>query len=132
MPRIKIGLTTEAMLSEITRRRTLLRDLQKERKSLTTQLSRCEAKILAAGGSLLRGRGIRGGIRRPRNSMKLSDAMSMVMSKETPMSVAEIADAVRKIGYISNSASFKTIIYQTLAREKKFKKIGRGLYVTKG
>ncbi len=132
MPKIKIPLTTEALVAEIDRRRTLLRKLQSERKNLLKQLAKVEFKILSSGGELLRGRGLRTKMRRPRNSMKLMDVMVRVMNRESPMNVSQIAEAVNNAGYMSTSASFKTIICQTLARERQFKKAGRGLYMLKG
>ena len=43
----------------------------------------------------------------------------------------QIADAASKAGYKSVSKTFHTIIYQTLARDKRFKRAGRGQYVLK-
>lgn len=131
MPRSTIGLTTKVMLAEITRRRATLRKLQNRRKALMAQLANVESMIVAAGGSLLRGRGLRSGVRRPQNRMKLSEAMVQAMRSDKAMSVHEIAGHVRKAGYVSNSPSFKTIICQTLAREKQFKRVSRGMYMLK-
>ena len=44
------------------------------------------------------------------------------------MGVNEMTKAVQEAGYKSNSKIFRTIVNQTLAKEKRFKKVGRGQY----
>lgn len=123
-------MSIEAMLAEIRRRKNSTRKLEAKRAKLLKQLQKIEAEIAAAGGELT-GRKASG--KRAKNTMSLSDAMVKVMSTDKSMSVSQIADGVKKIGYVSNSSTFNTIIYQTLAREAKlFKKVARGQYALKG
>lgn len=136
MAKVKLSeMSTEAMLAELKRRKNTTRKLETKRAKLLKQLQKLDAEIAAAGGSTSGAPAARraGGGRRVKNAMKLPDAMVKVMSTDKSMSVAQIAEAVRKIGYVSNSATFNTIIYQTLARESKiFKKVERGQYALKG
>jgi hypothetical protein len=45
------------------------------------------------------------------------------------MGVSEAADAVLKAGYQTNAANFRTIVNQTLIKNRSmFKKVGRGQY----
>ena len=136
MAKIKLSaMSTEAMLAEIKRRKNVARKLETKRAKLLKQIQKLDAEIAAAGGSVAAAPAARrsGGGKRVKNAMKLPDAMVKVMSTDKPMSVTQIADAVAKIGYVSNSSTFNTIIYQTLARESKiFKKVSRGQYALKG
>ncbi len=67
---------------------------------------------------------------RPRKQISLGEAMASVMRKDRAMSVRQIADAVqRRTNYKSNSKRFTTVVGQTLGKDKRFKRSGRGLYV---
>ena len=91
-----------------------------------------EEQIRAQGGEVKHGATRSFGIgKRPRNEMSLPDAMASVMSKDKAMSVSQIEAAVTKAGYRSTSSTFKTIIFQALAKDSRFKKASRGLYLLK-
>ena len=140
MAKVKLSdLTVEALKAEIARRQKSVKKLEAKRARLARQLKKLDAEIAAAGGTVeataaaAPARARRGNRKRAKNAMKLPEAMVKVMSTDKPLSVNQIADAVKKIGYVSNSATFNTIIYQTLAREKKlFQKVDRGQYTLKG
>ncbi|MFG0329461.1 MAG: hypothetical protein ACF8PN_06115 [Phycisphaerales bacterium] len=71
----------------------------------------------------------RGG-RRPRNKQTLVEAMHSAVQGKT-MGVSEIAEAVQKNGYKTSADNFRTIVNQTLIKNKdKFKKVERGRYTT--
>lgn len=126
------GLSVDEMLSEIKRRTRLVQKLNQKRDALLHKVALIEEEIRNSGGEIKKsGLKIGGVTRRPRNEMSLPDAMAQVMSKDKSMSVAEIEDAVTKIGYKSTSSTFKTIIFQALAKDKRFKKASRGQYLLK-
>jgi hypothetical protein len=122
-------LSIDDMLSEIKRRNRLIAKLNKKRSILLVKVAEVEEQIRVNGGEIkrvgLRAAGIG---KRPRNAQSLPDAMADVMNKEKPMSVAQIEEAVTKKGYRSTSSTFKTIIFQALAKDKRFKKVSRGQY----
>jgi hypothetical protein len=65
---------------------------------------------------------------RPQNSVNLADALVGVLKGKT-LGVSEAADAVLKSGYQTNAANFRTIVNQTLIKNRSmFKKVGRGQY----
>ena len=69
--------------------------------------------------------------RRPENIMSLVDAMKKALGRKT-MGNKELAKAVKKTGYRSNSANFRSIVNQTLVKNKKvFKRVERGMYAVK-
>ncbi|MCB1069283.1 MAG: hypothetical protein H7A43_06500 [Verrucomicrobia bacterium] len=123
-------LSTQEILAEINRRKKSTQKLITKRAKLLQQVAEIDRQIEAAGGDMQGIAGVRLGRTRPRNTMTLPDAMLSVMTKDTPMTVSEIAAKVQQAGYQSTSRTFHTIIFQTLAREsKKFKKVARGQYV---
>lgn len=147
MPRAKISLSIDELLAELTRRQSKLPRLQKKAAKLQKQLAAVTAEIEALGGAVVArakpGRkpgpqpkagkpAAKKAAKRPRNKMNLSVALLNVLSKSEPMSVKAIIEAIKKAGYKTSSKNFATIVYQTLAREKKrVEKVGRGIYKLK-
>jgi len=133
MARVITKLTLDEMLAEIKRRRKTIAKLNRKRDALLKKLAAVDAEIKANGGAAVGGatKAPRAGAKRPRNEMSLVDAMASVMSKEQPMSASDIEKAVLKKGYQSGSSNFKTIIFQALGKDKRFKKAARGQYVLK-
>ena len=56
--------------------------------------------------------------------------MASVLSGKT-MGVTELSEAVQKAGYRTTSPNFRTIVNQTLIKDKRFKRVERGLYTVK-
>ena len=127
-------LTIDEMVTEIKRRKKLLDRLHRQRAALLGKLAALDREIEKAGGqavgSPLKSR-ISGVGSRFKNKQSLVEAMIAAMSKEKAMSVGEIEKAVVRNGYRSSSSTFKTIIFQVLGRDKRFKKSARGLYLLK-
>jgi len=100
--------------------------LQKKRNAIREQLADLEAQIIELGGKLS---GI-GGRKRPKNSMNLADALVKVLKTAT-MSVTEVSEAVQHAGYKTTSPNFRTIVNQTLIKDKRFKRVSRGQYTAR-
>ena len=146
MPKVaKVKLSLEDLLTQLKKHQARLPKLQRQERKLLKQLASVQAEIAALGGSasalakVARGKpgrpaaaAPRRSSKRPKNSMKLADAIASVLSKDKSLSVAQIAAAVKTKGYVSTSKTFDTIIYQTLARDKRVKRAGRGQYQLKG
>lgn len=60
----------------------------------------------------------------------LADTIASVLTNR-PTSLSEIVEAVQERGYISFSPNFRTQVVNTMRKDKRFKRVGRGLYVTK-
>lgn len=132
---------TAALHAEIERRRKLLPELL----ALRVQI---DAKIAELGGSVYQpaqasaptpttpakkpGRKPGRKAKRVKNATNLPDALVAAFAGKSQMGVAEAADAVLASGYKSNSKIFRTIVNQSLLKDKRFKKAGRGVYVLKG
>lgn len=111
---------------EISRRRRALPALQRRRDKAQAKVDRLDAMIAALGGS---GGGARAGRRgRGSNEGTLADFLKRALTGNT-MGVTEVAEAVKKIGYQTNSPNFRTIVNAALmAKKNGFKRVSRGQY----
>lgn len=115
------GMSTAELQRELRRREGSVKKLISRRDKLREQLASLEAEIAAEGGVVV------GGGKRHRNEMPLADALAGVL-KGKVMGVTEVARAVQEAGYRTTSTTFRTIVNQTLLRDRRFKKVGRGQY----
>lgn len=112
-------------------RKSELNQKQKEHARALARLQQLEADIRQLGGSAgRRGRGGAGG-GRLRNEKSLVETLEEVLKTGRPMNVGDITAAVKKSGYQSNSANFRSIVNQTLIKDKQFTAVDRGVYQMK-
>ena len=62
--------------------------------------------------------------------MSLVDALAKVLKGKT-MGVAEAGEAVKRVGYKTNAANFRTMVNIALIKGGKFKRVDRGQYTAK-
>lgn len=127
------NLSIDDMLKEIKRRNRLIAKLNRSRATLLAKVAEIDEAIKANGGEIKnmgKTRKAPAGVRQ-RNQEALPDVIASVLSKETPLNASQIEEAVIAKGYRSSSTAFKTIIFQALAKDKRFKKAARGQYVLK-
>jgi cell division septum initiation protein DivIVA len=132
------------LLAQLKKHQARLPKLQRKEKKLLKQLTAVQAEIAELGGAATtlpksakgsvkqRGRPAGKTSKRAKNKVKLADAIVAVLSKDKSVSVKEIISAVKAGGYVSTSKTFGTIVYQTLGRDKRVKRAGRGKYQLKG
>ena len=128
---------TSDLSNELERRGRRLPRLQRKREQILAQLRGVEDEIEDLGGLSGKGPGRKKKAavakKRPRNEMSLGDALEKVLKgRKTPAGVKELAEAVQKLGYKSNSASFSTIVNQALLKDDRFQQAGRGQYTLAG
>ncbi|MEQ8768871.1 MAG: hypothetical protein RIB60_00025 [Phycisphaerales bacterium] len=125
------SVSTDALTTELKRRQRDLDKLVQKRDRLAADLAELDREIATVGGAGGFGITARGSIRRrPRNTTNLADALVAELKGKT-MGVSEVADAVLASGYRTSAANFRTIVNQTLLRDKRIKKISRGQYTAK-
>ncbi|HEV2295230.1 MAG TPA: hypothetical protein VGR35_15365 [Tepidisphaeraceae bacterium] len=124
------GMSIAQLEQMLSGRRAELTQKQREHSKLLTRLQQLESEIRQLGGSAGRGRG-RGSGGRARNAKSLLETLEDVLKSGKPMKVGDIADAAQKSGYRSNSANFRSIVNQTLIKDKRFSSAGRGVYQLK-
>ena len=113
--------------SEIRKRQRNLRSLERKRDRLVEQLRQVEADIREAGGLVAAVSG--GGRVRPRNDQNLADSLADLLKDQT-LSVTTAAEEVQRAGYKTTSPNFRTIVNQTLLKDARFKRVGRGQYTS--
>jgi hypothetical protein len=146
------SLSTRELRRELERRESGARKLQAQHADLAKRLAGIEAELSdlgldaaparrgrkpgrPAGRKPGRPKGSRnkpkaGGKRAKRasNEMTLPEAIISGVKVGTTVSPAEAAVAARKAGYRSSSANFGMIVANALAKDGRFKKLGRGQY----
>lgn len=128
MPRGKLSnISISELHTEIRRRQRHLDALHRKREKLSSQLREVEQEILQEGGAM----GALTGRKRPRNEQNLADALADLLSNKT-LSVTEASEQVQSAGYRTTSPNFRTIVNQTLLKDPRFKRVGRGRYTSKG
>lgn len=140
----KVKMSVEELLAALKKHQSRLPKLQRQESKILKQLAKVQEEISLLGGAgVAAAKKVRAGRKaklgrpvasrkRAKNVLKLADAIVGILSKDTALSVPQIADAVRANGYTSKSKTFQTIIYQTLARDKRVKRVSRGQYQLKG
>jgi len=139
------GVSTRVLVVELDRRDRQIDGLKAKRSQLLAEVADLDAQLRDFGvASPGRGRPAKkkrgstrrtakragAGRRRPRNTMKLADAIEKVLNGKT-MSVKAIVPAVKKAGYKTTSQNFRTIVNQALLTNPRFKKVSRGQYTVK-
>ena len=123
--------TTEDLQRELQRRQRSASRLIAKRDKLAGQLAELDAELASLGLESGMGVTARGTVRRrPRNESNLADALVAELTGKE-MSVTEAAESVVASGYKTSSANFRTIVNQTLLKDKRFKKVSRGRYTAK-
>jgi len=135
----------EILQAELNRRQGALPRLLKKQKKLAKALEAIEEKIATLGGSApakrgrkpgrkpgrKSGRKVAGKKTRPKNKLSLGDALAVALKGGKSMAIADAAEKVLKGGYKTNADNFKLIVNQTLLKDKRFRKAGRGKYALK-
>ena len=124
LSRVSIG----ELQSELARRQRQVGTLERKRERLAEQLEAVEAELAELGA--LGGITVGGVRKRPQNDMNLAEALAKTLKGKT-MSVTDVTEAVQKQGYRTSAANFRTIVNQTLIKDKRFKKVSRGQYTAK-
>ncbi len=124
------GLSVGDLQRELRRRERGVEVLVRKRDKLMEKVHALDTEI-AALGIALGSRRAAAGRRRPRNDSNLADALVSVLKTKT-LSVTDVAQAVQEAGYVTTSPNFRTIVNQTLIKDKRIKRVGRGQYTAKG
>jgi len=128
---------------ELRRRQAALSGLQSKQQALRAQLTAVEAEIASilgggvgrkrgpgrppnpagSNGNVPAGRQVRG-----KNAMTLSDSIAFAMEVGAVSSPKEVAAFVMSNGYKTTSKTFGIQVATTLAKDERFKRVGRGQY----
>lgn len=125
---------TAELQRELQRRAKNAEKLVTKRNRLTAELAELDAELEALGqtpppmsaSSPRRGSG--GGRSRAKNDMSLADAIAAAMEVRAEVTPKEAAELVKANGYQTTSKNFGMMVSNALAKDKRFKRISRGLY----
>jgi hypothetical protein len=137
MPKAKLGKVLIAELKkEILRRTKVLPKLVAARNALDKKIAELQGlgEVKAAPKRARRKLGKKRG-RKAQGRMRagsLSSALVEALGAKGKLTVAEAAEAVVAAGYKSKSKDFQNIVSMTLAKDKRFRRVRRGVYALKG
>lgn len=120
------NISTTKLQREIERRESKGRELMRTRDALLAQVARIEAQLrdFKPSSGARRGRAPGGA---PRSGSLAASLHAVLKGKQ--MGVTEVAEAVQKAGYKTDSENFRTIVNACLIKHTNlFRKVSRGLY----
>ncbi len=127
-------LSTAALVKELERRQSRIDGLLAERQQVAARLDALDSEIAALGGAYSAGSSSKGPSPRAtargsrRNKLPLGDAIAEALAGQKGLTIDEIMTAVQRAGYQSKSPNFRNIASQTLGKDARFKRVGRGVY----
>jgi len=130
------NLSTADLRRELDRRERGADKLLAKRDKLAKEIADVEAELAKLGAKTgrqgKRGRPTRstsaGPRRRAKNDVTLPDAIAQAMEVRAVISPKEAAQLVKKNGFQTNSKNFNMMISNALAKDARFKRVGRGQY----
>jgi len=127
------SLSTDELQRELARRAKDAGKLENRRTKLLAELAEVEKELSFLGGALgagpaPRAKGSPTGRKRAKNDMSLPDAIAQAMEVRAIVSPKEAADLVRANGFTTTSKNFNMMVSNALAKDKRFKRLGRGQY----
>jgi len=69
--------------------------------------------------------------KRAKNEVPLADVLTKALEGKGAVGIGEAMDLAKQAGYKSKSKQFRNIVNQTLSKDPRFKKVGRGKYALK-
>ena len=137
MPRAKLAkLAIEELKKEIVRRTKVLPKLIAMRDMLDKKISELECLGAAKPAAVVRRKpGRRTANRKvvkPARAGSLGSTLVEALRAKGKWAVAEAAEAAIAAGYRSKSKDFANIVSMTLSKDKRFRRVRRGVYALKG
>lgn len=128
-------LTTADLTAELARREKAAGKLQKQRDQLVAQLEALEKELGglgvatgASGRKSGKSAALPAGRKRPKNTLPLPDAIVAAMEVGAVISPKEAAELVVSNGYQTTSKTFGGQVANVLAKDPRFKKMGRAQF----
>ena len=137
MAKLKLAkASVEDLKKEISRKQRKLPTLIAARDALNCQIAELEGLGGVEPTAIRRRKpGRRKAARRvvkPARSGSLSTALTEALKARGKLTIAEAADATLAAGYKSKSKDFQNIVGMMLSQDKRFKRVGRGVYRLRG
>ena len=124
-------LSTEELQAELNRRQGSTGRLQAKRDQLAQQIADIDAELRALGHEprrMLTQPLASNGRRRAHNDVSLPDAIAKATEIGATASPSEMAKMVKDNGYKSHARNFNMMVSNAMAKDRRFKRLGRGQY----
>ena len=135
MPRSKLStLNIADMRQEIERRQKLLPKLIAQRNALSREITELQGLVAPEAGKAAKPEAVPKKTRRHRrakNKVGLADALAGFLKGKKKVAIGEAMEGVLAAGYKTTSKEFRKVVNKTLLTDKRFKKIGRGVFTLK-
>ena len=126
------NLSTVDLQKELERRQKSGRKLESRRAKLVQEIAEIDAELgalgIAPGAAPAAGRRSGGKRTRAKNAVSLPDAIASAMDIGAEASPSEMSALVQKNGYKTTAANFNMMVSNAMAKDERFKRLGRGLY----
>lgn len=123
--------TFQQLQTELRRRHRKVAALQRRRERIARKVGALDDLIASIGGTAIGRMPLGPGRGRARNEKSLAEALHEVLKGQT-MRVTDVAEAVQKAGYKTNSRTFRVQVNIALVKRRDlFKRVGRGQYTAK-
>ena len=137
MPRARLAkVSVEELKKEIVRRQRALPKLIAARDTLNRLIAELEGLGGARPTAVARGKpGRRKAARRvvkPARAGSLSSALAEAIKAKGKLTIPEATEAVLAAGYKSKAKDFGNLVSMTLSKDKRFRRVRRGVYALKG
>ena len=132
MPRFRLSTMSIADLrQEIERRRKLLPKVIAQRDALNREIAELQGLASPEAREAARPEAAPKKTRKrrmPKNKVRLADALASLMKGKAKVTIGEAMKGVLASGYKSNSKDFRSVVNNMLLTDKRFKKVGRGVF----
>ena len=137
MAKVRLSkVSAEDLRKEIARRQRKLPALIAARDALNRQLAELEGLGNAKAAAVRRKKaGRRRAARKvvkPAREGSLSSILAEALGAKGKLTVAEATEAALAAGYKSKSRNFGNLVSMTLSKDKRFRRVRRGVYALKG
>jgi hypothetical protein len=119
---------------EIERRQKLLPKLIAQRDALSREITELQGLAAPEAGKAAKPEVVPKKTRRRRrakNKVGLADALAGFLKGKKKVAIGEAMEGVLAAGYKTTSKEFRKVVNKTLLTDKRFKKIGRGVFTLK-
>ena len=138
----KLGkVSVEDLKKEIGRRQRRLPELIAARDALNCQIAELEGlggakptvkRRKKAGRRKAARRAVKRAVVKPSRAGSLSSALMEALGAKGKLTISEAAEAVQAAGYKSKSKDFQNIVSMALSKDKRFRRVRRGVYALRG
>jgi len=128
----KAALTIAQLEQLLAKQENRLKELQKKRERLTSQIAKVDAQIASLNGTATAAPKKAARVRKRQGKSLRQHVVDVLKASSQPMTAKDITDAVSKAGYKSSSKDLVTLVRLTCYKSDEIQMKGRGKFAVKG